>query len=93
MLTNFELHVFTIYYFTQDFRTHVDQSCRYSEEFVNIYYDCMDKKRRVSFDPLFFDLACTRHVSASFCKKRIFFYAMFSELTDGTAIPFFIIFQ
>uniref|UniRef100_A0A665UMR6 NTF2 domain-containing protein n=1 Tax=Echeneis naucrates TaxID=173247 RepID=A0A665UMR6_ECHNA len=29
-----------------DFRTHVDQSCRYSEEFVNIYYDCMDKKRR-----------------------------------------------
>lgn len=32
----------------QDFRTHVDQSCRYSEEFVNIYYDCMDKKRRVS---------------------------------------------
>lgn len=34
----------------QDFRTHVDQSCRYSEEFVNIYYDCMDKKRRVSDD-------------------------------------------
>ncbi|KAJ8282098.1 hypothetical protein COCON_G00046170 [Conger conger] len=31
---------------TIDFRTHVDQSCRYSEEFVNIYYDCMDKKRR-----------------------------------------------
>ncbi|XP_057705730.1 NTF2-related export protein 2 isoform X2 [Corythoichthys intestinalis] len=31
---------------TLDFRTHVDQSCRYSEEFVNIYYDCMDKKRR-----------------------------------------------
>lgn len=31
----------------QDFRTHADQSCRYSEEFVNIYYDCMDKKRRV----------------------------------------------
>uniref|UniRef100_A0A3B3QGM5 Nuclear transport factor 2-like export factor 2 n=1 Tax=Paramormyrops kingsleyae TaxID=1676925 RepID=A0A3B3QGM5_9TELE len=31
---------------TVDFRTHVDQSCRYSEEFVNIYYDCMDKKRR-----------------------------------------------
>ncbi|TRZ00965.1 hypothetical protein DNTS_021542 [Danionella cerebrum] len=29
-----------------DFRTQVDQSCRYSEEFVNIYYDCMDKKRR-----------------------------------------------
>uniref|UniRef100_A0A8C6TSN5 NTF2-related export protein n=1 Tax=Neogobius melanostomus TaxID=47308 RepID=A0A8C6TSN5_9GOBI len=29
-----------------DFRTHVDQSCRYSEEFINIYYDCMDKKRR-----------------------------------------------
>lgn len=29
-----------------DFRTHVDQSCRYSEEFVNIYYECMDKKRR-----------------------------------------------
>ncbi|KAI3351943.1 hypothetical protein L3Q82_020765 [Scortum barcoo] len=32
---------------TLDFRTHADQSCRYSEEFVNIYYDCMDKKRRV----------------------------------------------
>ncbi|XP_054647259.1 NTF2-related export protein 2 isoform X2 [Dunckerocampus dactyliophorus] len=31
---------------TLDFRTHVDQSCRYSEEFVNIYYDCVDKKRR-----------------------------------------------
>ncbi|XP_069026949.1 NTF2-related export protein 2 isoform X2 [Embiotoca jacksoni] len=31
---------------TPDFRTHADQSCRYSEEFVNIYYDCMDKKRR-----------------------------------------------
>uniref|UniRef100_A0A4W5LJG9 NTF2-related export protein n=1 Tax=Hucho hucho TaxID=62062 RepID=A0A4W5LJG9_9TELE len=29
-----------------DFRTHVDASCRYSEEFTNIYYDCMDKKRR-----------------------------------------------
>ncbi|XP_048031588.1 NTF2-related export protein 2 isoform X2 [Chanodichthys erythropterus] len=29
-----------------DFRVQVDQSCRYSEEFVNIYYDCMDKKRR-----------------------------------------------
>ncbi|XP_052005215.1 NTF2-related export protein 2 [Xyrauchen texanus] len=29
-----------------DFRTQVDQSCRYSEAFVNIYYDCMDKKRR-----------------------------------------------
>ncbi|XP_061757702.1 NTF2-related export protein 2 [Nerophis ophidion] len=29
-----------------DFRSHVDQSCRYSEEFVNIYYDCVDKKRR-----------------------------------------------
>ncbi|KAK7138174.1 hypothetical protein R3I94_013717 [Phoxinus phoxinus] len=31
---------------TVDFRAQVDQSCRYSEEFVNIYYDCMDKKRR-----------------------------------------------
>lgn len=31
----------------QDFRTLVDQSCRYSDEFVNIYYDCMDKRRRV----------------------------------------------
>ncbi|KAG7252986.1 hypothetical protein CRUP_002460, partial [Coryphaenoides rupestris] len=29
-----------------DFKTHADQSCRYAEEFVNIYYDCMDKKRR-----------------------------------------------
>ncbi|XP_010892644.1 NTF2-related export protein 2 isoform X2 [Esox lucius] len=29
-----------------DFRSHVDASCRYSEEFTNIYYDCMDKKRR-----------------------------------------------
>lgn len=32
--------------FTVDFKTHADQSCRYAEEFVNIYYDCMDKKRR-----------------------------------------------
>uniref|UniRef100_A0A673G903 NTF2-related export protein n=1 Tax=Sinocyclocheilus rhinocerous TaxID=307959 RepID=A0A673G903_9TELE len=31
---------------TVDFRTLVDQSCRYSDEFVNIYYDCMDKRRR-----------------------------------------------
>ncbi|MEQ2189518.1 NTF2- export protein 2 [Goodea atripinnis] len=31
---------------TLDFRTHADQSCRYAEEFVNIYYDCVDKKRR-----------------------------------------------
>lgn len=34
----------------QDFRTRVDASCRYSEEFTNIYYDCMDKKRRVGTD-------------------------------------------
>ncbi|MBN3318557.1 NXT2 protein, partial [Atractosteus spatula] len=32
---------------TIDFRTHVDQACRYSEEFVNIYYDTMDKRRRM----------------------------------------------
>uniref|UniRef100_A0A9J7YHD3 Nuclear transport factor 2 n=2 Tax=Cyprinus carpio TaxID=7962 RepID=A0A9J7YHD3_CYPCA len=31
---------------TVDFRTLVDQSCRYSDEFVNIYYDCIDKRRR-----------------------------------------------
>lgn len=35
----------------QDFRTRVDASCRYSEEFTNIYYDCMDKKRRVGTEP------------------------------------------
>nr|ACO13337.1 NTF2-related export protein 2 [Esox lucius] len=29
-----------------DFRSHIDASCRYSEEFTDIYYDCMDKKRR-----------------------------------------------
>ncbi|XP_066570768.1 NTF2-related export protein 2 [Amia ocellicauda] len=32
---------------TVDFRTTVDQACRYSEEFVNIYYDTMDKRRRM----------------------------------------------
>lgn len=49
-------HVFHLHFMSQDFRTHVDQSCRYSEEFINIYYDCMDKKRRVSCDSLFSDL-------------------------------------
>ncbi|XP_029917318.1 NTF2-related export protein 2-like [Myripristis murdjan] len=31
---------------TLNFRTLVDQSCEYSEAFVTIYYDRMDKKRR-----------------------------------------------
>ncbi|KAJ1197518.1 hypothetical protein NDU88_001375 [Pleurodeles waltl] len=30
-----------------DFRTHVDLACKAAEEFVNIYYDTMDKRRRV----------------------------------------------
>uniref|UniRef100_A0A4X2L7V0 NTF2-related export protein n=1 Tax=Vombatus ursinus TaxID=29139 RepID=A0A4X2L7V0_VOMUR len=30
-----------------DFKTHVDQACRAAEEFVNIYYDTIDKRRRV----------------------------------------------
>lgn len=29
-----------------DFKTYVDQACRAAEEFVNIYYDTMDKRRR-----------------------------------------------
>ncbi|XP_044924226.1 NTF2-related export protein 2 isoform X2 [Mustela putorius furo] len=29
-----------------DFKTHVDQACRAAEEFVNIYYETMDKRRR-----------------------------------------------
>uniref|UniRef100_A0A8B9VJS7 NTF2-related export protein n=1 Tax=Anas zonorhyncha TaxID=75864 RepID=A0A8B9VJS7_9AVES len=30
-----------------DFKTYVDQACRAAEEFVNIYYETMDKRRRV----------------------------------------------
>uniref|UniRef100_A0A4W3JBV9 Nuclear transport factor 2-like export factor 2 n=1 Tax=Callorhinchus milii TaxID=7868 RepID=A0A4W3JBV9_CALMI len=30
-----------------DFKTHADQACRAAEEFVNIYYDTIDKRRRV----------------------------------------------
>ncbi|KAG6933479.1 nuclear transport factor 2 like export factor 2, partial [Chelydra serpentina] len=30
-----------------NFKTYVDQTCRAAEEFVNIYYDTMDKRRRV----------------------------------------------
>ncbi|XP_048400757.1 NTF2-related export protein 2 [Stegostoma tigrinum] len=30
-----------------DFKTHADQACRAADEFVNIYYDTMDKRRRV----------------------------------------------
>ncbi|KAL4843888.1 hypothetical protein H8958_001677 [Nasalis larvatus] len=29
-----------------DFKTYVDQACRAAEEFVNIYYETMDKRRR-----------------------------------------------
>ncbi|XP_004606442.1 NTF2-related export protein 2 isoform X1 [Sorex araneus] len=32
---------------TLDFKTHVDQACRAAEEFVNIYYETMDKRRQV----------------------------------------------
>ncbi|XP_038040593.1 NTF2-related export protein 2 isoform X1 [Anas platyrhynchos] len=31
----------------EDFKTYVDQACRAAEEFVNIYYETMDKRRRV----------------------------------------------
>ncbi|XP_042638440.1 NTF2-related export protein 2 [Orycteropus afer afer] len=30
-----------------DFKTYVDQACRAAEEFVSIYYETMDKRRRV----------------------------------------------
>ncbi|NXI27985.1 NXT2 protein, partial [Sterrhoptilus dennistouni] len=30
----------------QDFKTYVDQACRAADEFVNIYYETMDKRRR-----------------------------------------------
>uniref|UniRef100_A0A8C8VFA1 NTF2-related export protein n=1 Tax=Pelusios castaneus TaxID=367368 RepID=A0A8C8VFA1_9SAUR len=30
-----------------NFKTHVDQTCRAAEEFVNIYYETMDKRRRM----------------------------------------------
>lgn len=29
-----------------NFKTYVDQACRAAEEFVNIYYEAMDKRRR-----------------------------------------------
>ena len=29
-----------------EFKTYVDQACRAAEEFVNIYYETMDKRRR-----------------------------------------------
>ncbi|KAJ6657415.1 hypothetical protein lerEdw1_002474 [Lerista edwardsae] len=32
---------------TVDFKTYVDQACRAAEEFANIYYETMDKRRRV----------------------------------------------
>ncbi|XP_048370976.1 NTF2-related export protein 2 [Sphaerodactylus townsendi] len=32
---------------TVDFKTYVDQACKAAEEFTNIYYDTMDKRRRV----------------------------------------------
>nr|XP_047926752.1 NTF2-related export protein 2 isoform X6 [Anser cygnoides] len=32
---------------SEDFKTYVDQACRAAEEFVNIYYETMDKRRRV----------------------------------------------
>ncbi|XP_060105593.1 NTF2-related export protein 2 [Heteronotia binoei] len=32
---------------TMDFKTYVDQACRAAEEFANIYYETMDKRRRV----------------------------------------------
>ncbi|XP_009644959.2 NTF2-related export protein 2 [Egretta garzetta] len=31
---------------TKDFKTYVDQACRAADEFVNIYYETMDKRRR-----------------------------------------------
>ncbi|KAM9577428.1 NTF2-related export protein 2 isoform 3-T3 [Trichechus inunguis] len=31
---------------SMDFKTYVDQACRAAEEFVNIYYETMDKRRR-----------------------------------------------
>ncbi|XP_058010706.1 NTF2-related export protein 2 isoform X2 [Ahaetulla prasina] len=30
-----------------DFKTYVDQACRAAEEFANVYYETMDKRRRV----------------------------------------------
>ncbi|XP_039768331.1 NTF2-related export protein 2 isoform X1 [Ornithorhynchus anatinus] len=30
-----------------DFKTYVEQACRAAEEFANIYYETMDKRRRV----------------------------------------------
>lgn len=35
------------FFYLQDFKTYVDQACRAAEEFVNIYYETMDKRRRV----------------------------------------------
>ncbi|XP_052669553.1 NTF2-related export protein 2 isoform X3 [Harpia harpyja] len=32
--------------FFNDFKTYVDQACRAADEFVNIYYETMDKRRR-----------------------------------------------
>ncbi|XP_039204655.1 NTF2-related export protein 2 isoform X2 [Crotalus tigris] len=32
---------------SRDFKTYVDQACRAAEEFANIYYETMDKRRRV----------------------------------------------
>lgn len=33
-------------FFIEEFKTYVDQACRAAEEFVNIYYETMDKRRR-----------------------------------------------
>ncbi|XP_029455157.1 NTF2-related export protein 2 isoform X1 [Rhinatrema bivittatum] len=32
---------------SMDFKTNVDQACRAAEQFVNIYYETIDKRRRV----------------------------------------------
>ncbi|XP_014114273.1 PREDICTED: NTF2-related export protein 2 isoform X2 [Pseudopodoces humilis] len=38
--------LFPIRLLLQDFKTYVDQACRAADEFVNIYYETMDKRRR-----------------------------------------------
>ncbi|OWJ99200.1 NXT2 [Cervus elaphus hippelaphus] len=41
-----ELHPFFVVATDLEFKTYVDQACRAAEEFVNIYYETMDKRRR-----------------------------------------------
>ncbi|XP_023983832.1 NTF2-related export protein 2-like [Physeter macrocephalus] len=56
-----------------DFKTYVDQACKAAEEFVNIYYETMDKRRRVSVIDYY-----------SLLNTSSFFFFFFLVVTSGT---------